>query len=71
MLKKSNTEDFILYDILFIYNVQKRPICHDRKVGSCLPRVGVGMGINCKQIWKIILGRRKCSKTGCGSGCTT
>lgn len=43
-LKKSNTEDCILCDILFIYNVQKRQICHNRKVGSCLPRVGVGMG---------------------------
>lgn len=51
-LKKSNTEDCIFCDILFIYNVQKRQIFHNRKVGSCLPRVGVGMGINCKQIWK-------------------
>lgn len=49
-LKKSNTEDCIFCDILFIYNVQKRQIFHDRKVGSCLPRVGVGMGINYKQI---------------------
>ena len=55
-LKKSNTEDCILYDILFIYNVQKRQICHDRKVGSCLPRGGV-------EIAKFRLKLKKVGKT--------